>query len=181
MLKKFAIFVIVVAALPYDLDLLTREKFSPPAPGSGIVITGASTGIGRHAAEWMAKKGFVVYAGVRKDSDADSIREVGMENLVPVKLDVAKEANVASALKFVSTDLKKRGITLAGLVNNAGVSKGKSSEFTTISDWKWMFDINVFGVVRCTQAFLPLLRQGKGRIVQISSVAGLMSGALSGP
>ena len=174
------LFVILMAALPFVIDLLTRVEFPPPPPGSAIVITGASTGIGRHAAEWMANKGFVVYAGIRKDSDAESIRGVGIATLVPVKLDVTDKASIASAVDFVSANLQRRGIPLAGLVNNAGVGTGKSIEFADISSWKWMFDVNVFGVARCTQAFLPLLRQGKGRIVQMSSLAGLVSNPLLG-
>ena len=180
MLKIAAIVIIVVATLPYAIDFLTRVEFPPPPPGSGIVITGASTGIGRHAAEWMANKGFVVYAGIRKDSDAESIRGVGIATLLPVKLDVTDDASIASAVEFVSADLQKRGISLAGLVNNAGVGFRRSVEFMDISRWKWLFDVNVFGVARCTQAFLPLLRQGKGRIAQISSLAGLISGPLGG-
>ena len=151
-MMKIAFCIVAVAALPLILDLLTRVKFPPPAPGSGIVITGASTGIGRHAAEWMANKGFVVYAGIRKDSDADSIRAVGIKTLIPVHLDVTDEASIASAVDFVSSDLQKRGQILAGLVNNAGVGTGLSIEFADISSWKWMYDVNVFGVVRCTQA-----------------------------
>lgn len=180
MMLKFALCVALMAAVPFCLDFVARAEFSPPAPGSGIVITGASTGIGRHAAELMANKGFVVYAGVRKDSDAASIRGAGIATLVPVKLDVTDEASVAAAVEFVSTDLQKRRIALAGLVNNAGVGTGKSIEFADIAEWKWMFDVNVFGVARCTQSFLPLLRQGKGRVVQMSSIAGLSSSPLFG-
>ena len=101
--QKLALGITLVAALPFFLDFLTRVEFPPPAPGSGIVITGASTGIGRHAAEWMANNGFVVYAGIRKDSDAESIRGVGITTLLPVKLDVTDDASIASAVESYST------------------------------------------------------------------------------
>jgi len=142
----------------------------------GVVITGASSGIGKDAAVSLARKGYMVYAGVRKQTDAEALEKLGIASLKPVVgCDVTKQDTINEAVKFVEKDLSGR--PLVALVNNAGISKNAPIELMDVDrDAKASFDVNYSGVVRATKAFLPLLRKtGEGaRIVQISSVSGLL-------
>src|SRR3954469_3894569 len=126
-----------------------------------IVVTGASTGIGRAAAQRMASKGFDVLAGVRKDSDAEAIRG---ERIEPVIVDVTVPEQVAGLQATVGDR------PLAGLVNNAGVSFAGPLEFFPLDDLRRQFEVNVFAHVAVTQALLEAIRRGGGRIVNTGSV-----------
>jgi NAD(P)-dependent dehydrogenase (short-subunit alcohol dehydrogenase family) len=149
-----------------------------------VVITGASTGIGRAAAEHLAARGWRVFAGVRKDADAETLGAVGNENLIPVRLDVTNESDVRAAVEMVSAALN--GAKLAGLVNNAGIAKMGPLAIQPLSDFEAHFSVNVFGMLRATQAFVPLLgadeaRSGTpGRIVNITSVGGRVASPFLG-
>jgi NAD(P)-dependent dehydrogenase (short-subunit alcohol dehydrogenase family) len=146
-------------------------------PNKSIVITGASTGIGYACAEYMAKKGWTVFPGVRKEADAEKLRKLG-EKVHPVMMDVTDTNSVLAAAEEVRGKLG--GQTLGGLVNNAGVAVTGPAIELPIEDFQRQMDINVTGVLRSTQAFAPLLGtdhdlQGPpGRVIQISSMAGEM-------
>ena len=148
-----------------------------------VVITGASTGIGRAAAEYLAGKGWKVFAGVRKHSDGEPLKQAN-SNIVPLILDVAKPDQVKAAVETVSNALD--GMTLGGLVNNAGIANMGPLALQPMDEFEQHFDVNVFGLMRATQAFLPLLgmdeaRTGdKGRIVNITSVGGRLSAPFLG-
>lgn len=143
-----------------------------------VVITGASTGIGRACAVRMAERGMHVFAGVRKDEDADSVREEN-ENIEPVKLDVTQADQIASAVQQVQE--RVGGAGLQGLVNNAGIGHGGPLEAIDLEELRWQFEVNVFGPQQVTQAFLPLLRKGHGRIVNMSSIGGRIAQPFMGP
>lgn len=138
-----------------------------------IVVTGASTGIGEATSTRLAAQGFTVFAGVRKPADAERLRSKGLPGLRPLMIDVAKDASVRKAAAEVTKAVGASG--LKGLVNNAGVSWGGPLETQDLGEIRAMFDVNVFGLIAVTQAFLGLVRQGKGRIVNMSSVGGRMS------
>jgi NADP-dependent 3-hydroxy acid dehydrogenase YdfG len=140
-----------------------------------VVISGASTGIGRHAAVHLAGNGYTVFAGVRKEIDADSIRNLQIKGLYPVILDVTKHESCVSALETVSQFSRENGLPIVALVNNAGVSRKFPAELHDLSDIRRVFDTNFFGMVDLTQTFIPVLRESKGRIVMISSLSGLVS------
>lgn len=148
-----------------------------------VVITGASTGIGRAAAEYLAGKGWKVFAGVRKHSDGEPLKQANA-NITPLILDVAKPDQVKAAVETVSNALD--GMTLGGLVNNAGIANMGPLALQPMDEFEQHFDVNVFGLMRATQAFLPLLgmdeaRTGaKGRIVNITSVGGRLSAPFLG-
>ena len=147
--------------------------------GSGaIVVTGASTGIGAHAAEALARKGWVVFAGVRSEAGAAAVRALGVGTLLPLVIDVTKPASRAAALAAVEAELAERGgLPLVALVNNAGISRsGLPLEVEPEAHTRDTFETNVFGALATTQAFLPLLRASRGRIVMVSSVAGVLGG-----
>ena len=134
-----------------------------------ILITGASTGIGRHLAEALAADGYHVYAGARKDKDLAELDAI--ENITAVQLDVTKQDQVDAAVAMI----RKKGTGLYGLVNNAGVGGGGFVVDTPIEDQRFVYAVNVEGVYRTTQAFAPLVVESKGRIVTTGSIAGTVS------
>jgi NAD(P)-dependent dehydrogenase (short-subunit alcohol dehydrogenase family) len=113
-----------------------------------------------------------VFAGVRKQSDADELRK-DSPNITPLLLDVTDTEQLAAAVEEVRSQVVGNG--LRGLVNNAGISGGAPTEFLPLDDLRGMLEVNVVGMVATTQAFLPLLRPSRGRIVCIGSVGGRMA------
>jgi NAD(P)-dependent dehydrogenase (short-subunit alcohol dehydrogenase family) len=146
------------------------------APREAIVITGASTGIGAAAAEALARDGFVVFAGVRNDADAARLSALHA-NLRPIRLDVTDRAQIAAAAE----QLRASGFALRGLVNNAGIAVGGPLEFLPVDELRRQFEINVFGAIAVSQAFLPLLRLSRGRLVFIGSISGRLAVPFIGP
>jgi NAD(P)-dependent dehydrogenase (short-subunit alcohol dehydrogenase family) len=136
-----------------------------------VVVTGASTGIGEACATHLHSLGFQVYAGVRKDEDAERLRAAGP---TPLKLDVIDEGSIKSAAEEV-------GDTLYGLVNNAGIAVSGPLEFMPVDELRRQIEVNVIGQVAVTQAFLPALRKARGRIVNIGSIGGKIALPLLGP
>src|SRR2546425_2477671 len=130
-----------------------------------VVISGASTGIGRACALHLDSIGFDVFAGVRKQEDEESLRAEGSERLIPVRLDVSDSESVSAAAATVRDRVGDGG--LSGLVNNAGIALSAPLEFIPISELRHQLEVNVIGQVAVTQAFLPLLRAGRGRVVNI--------------
>jgi NAD(P)-dependent dehydrogenase (short-subunit alcohol dehydrogenase family) len=143
------------------------------------VITGASTGIGRATALRLDAAGFRVFAGVRRATDGESLRGVASERLVPIRLDVTDAAGIEAAAKSVEAALAGAGIR--GLVNNAGIAVGAVLEFVDVEDLRRQLEVNVVGVAAVTRAFLPLVRRGGGRIVNVSSDSGYLAGPFLGP
>jgi NAD(P)-dependent dehydrogenase (short-subunit alcohol dehydrogenase family) len=134
-----------------------------------VLVTGASSGIGRKITERLAADGYFVYAGARKDED---LRELdAIENVDSIRLDVTKPEEIAAAVQAV----RSAGRGLHGLVNNAGVAVVGPLTEAKMQDLDWMFDVNVYGPVRVTQAFAPLILESGGRITTISSIAGILS------
>ncbi len=144
-----------------------------------IVITGASTGIGRACAVYLDALGYAVYAGVRRDADGDALRAAASPRLTPLRIDVTDADSIAAARAVVEAAAAGRGIK--GLVNNAGVAVGGPMEFVPLADLRRQLEINTIGQVAVTQAFLPLLRQARGRIVMMGSIAGRMATPFVGP
>jgi NAD(P)-dependent dehydrogenase (short-subunit alcohol dehydrogenase family) len=153
---------------------------SVQAGGRGaVVITGASTGIGRATALHLDKLGFRVFAGVRRAQDGESLRKAGSDRITPILIDVTDGASIAAAAKEVDGAVRDAG--LAGLVNNAGIVVSGPVEFTSLDEWRRQFEVNFFGFLAVTQAFLPLVRKGKGRIVNVSSIGGKVASPFVGP
>ena len=144
-----------------------------------VVITGTSTGIGRATALHLDRLGYRVFAGVRREADADGLRRESSERLAPVLLDVTDVGSIEAAAKIVSAEVGERG--LAGLVNNAGIGLGGPLEFMPLDELRRQFEVNTIGPVAVTQQFLPLLRRGTGRIVFVSSIGGRFSQPIAGP
>ena len=133
-----------------------------------VVISGASTGIGRATALHLEGLGFDVLAGVRREADAP-------EGTTPLLLDVTDQAAIDALAQRVA------GRPLAGLVNNAGIGVGGPVEHIPLAEWRRQFDVNLFGHVAMTQALLPALLAGRGRIVNIGSIGGRQALPLLSP
>jgi NAD(P)-dependent dehydrogenase (short-subunit alcohol dehydrogenase family) len=144
-----------------------------------IVITGASTGIGRACTERFHRLGWRVFAGVRKEADAAILREATSDRTTPIMLDVTRQELIDEAARRVSEAVGEAG--LQGLVNNAGIGVGGPVEGLELEALRRQFEVNVFGQVRVSQVFLPLLRSGSGRIVNMSSVAGKVAQPFMAP
>lgn len=139
----------------------------PPDRRELIVVTGASTGMGAATAKELARKGFHVLAGVRRDVDADALRADGIE---PHILDITVDSDVAAIADRVARD--PLGRPLRALINNAGIGVNGPVEALPIAEWRRQFEVNLFGHVAMIQALLPSLRRSSGTVVNISSVGG---------
>jgi NAD(P)-dependent dehydrogenase (short-subunit alcohol dehydrogenase family) len=131
-----------------------------------ILVTGTSTGIGRACVLRFAELGYRTFAGVRKTSDGETLNADSSGKIEPILLDVTNPKSIADACAVIGDR------PLAGLVNNAGIATMGPLELLPIDAVRKQFEVNVIGLVAVTQAFLPLLRRGRGRIVNIGSVAG---------
>jgi len=140
-----------------------------------VLVTGASSGIGKAAARYLAERGCRVYGTVRNEKAAAELGAI--PNVVPLTCDVTKPDEIADAVRTV-TDA---GHGLYGLVNNAGLGELGMVSTWTDEELFHMFDVNVFGPFRMTNAFLPLLVTSKGRIVNIGSQGGMLSKNYYGP
>lgn len=136
-----------------------------------IVITGASTGIGAACARYLDGLGFTVWAGVRRKEDGEALARSTSARLRVLLLDVTDPDSITAATRTLTEALPEAG--LAGLVNNAGISVAGPLELLPIAEVRTQFEVNVMGALALTQALLPLLRRARGRIVNISSIAGL--------
>jgi NAD(P)-dependent dehydrogenase (short-subunit alcohol dehydrogenase family) len=147
-------------------------------PGA-VVITGASTGIGRATALHLDRLGCRVFAGVRQEADAESLRQSSSARLSPIFLDVVTTASIQAAVATVAAEVGETG--LAGVVNNAGIGLGGPLEFFPIDELRRQFEINIVGPLAVTQAFLPLVRRGRGRIVLVGSIGSRRASPIAGP
>jgi NAD(P)-dependent dehydrogenase (short-subunit alcohol dehydrogenase family) len=143
-----------------------------------VVITGASTGIGAACAMELHRRGFRVFAGVRKAADGLRLQEQASRWLAPLMIDVTDEASIAEAAKTVAASLD--GGRLVGLVNNAGIMVGGPLETLPPGELRRQLDVNVVGQLAVTQAMLPLLRECRGRIVNVGSFSGRVAVPYSG-
>eukprot|EP00210_Caulerpa_lentillifera_P003608 g3443.t1 len=160
-----------------DIFKLILNNFFVGANKS-IVITGCSSGIGEETAKLFAQKGWTVFAGVFNTSDIERLSKYD-QNIKPLLFDVTIQEQVDKAFEDIRAAVGTDG--LDALVNIAGVGYVAPVEFFPINKVQQQFDINVFGVIRVTQAALPLLRIGSpGRIVNVSSIAPESSAALFG-
>jgi NAD(P)-dependent dehydrogenase (short-subunit alcohol dehydrogenase family) len=159
--------VVMLAAVVVVLQFASPGAFA--GDQKSVLITGASTGIGRHLAEALAADGYHVYAGARKDKDLAELD--ALENITAVKLDVTKQDQVDAVVAMI----EEKGTGLYGLVNNAGVGGGGFIVDTAIDDQNFVYDVNVEGVYRTTKALAPLIMESKGRIITTGSIAGTLS------
>jgi len=152
------------------------------AEGKAVLITGASTGIGRACALTLDRAGLRVFAGIRKDSDGEALQSEASWRLTPIRLDVTREEDIGAAVRLVDEATGSSGSSgLWGLVNNAGIVVAGALEFLETSELRRQFEVNVFGLHAVTRAFLPAIRRARGRVVHVGSTSGVFSAPFLGP
>jgi len=150
-----------------------------------VVVTGASTGIGRGTTRVLVEEGFHVFGSVRKQADAQSLKEEFGDKVTPLIFDVTDEAAVHAGAAKVKEAIGEA--TLSGLVNNAGIAVAGPLMHIPIADLRYQLEVNTVAPIIVTQAFLPLLGatnpppKDPGTIVNISSVAGKNAAPFLGP
>lgn len=144
-----------------------------------VVITGASTGIGLACALELDRRGYQVFAGVRKEADAQRLRGQGSPRLTPVMLDITIDSSIQSAAQQIREAVGSKG--LAGLINNAGAALVGPVEMVPMDRIRQQFEVNVFGHLAVSQALIPLLRIAHGRLINISSLNGILPVPFFGP
>jgi NAD(P)-dependent dehydrogenase (short-subunit alcohol dehydrogenase family) len=148
------------------------------AGNKAIVITGASSGIGEACALHLDEKGFHVFAGVRKEADGIALKRRASDRLQVLRLDITNAESIAAAAAQVAAAVGPAGVV--ALVNNAGIVQPGPLEFLPVDELRRVLEVNVVGHVATTQAFLPLIRQGKGRVVFVSSLSGRIASPMTG-
>lgn len=143
-----------------------------------VLVTGASTGIGRATALRLDASGWQVFAGVRREEDAASLREAGSGRLTPLILDVTVPEQIAAAAARIEAESDGG---LDGLVNNAGVAVPGPLETVPLDDLRHQLEVNLVAYVAVTQALLPQVREAEGRVVFISSIGGRIAFPFGGP
>ncbi len=138
-----------------------------------VLVTGASSGIGKECALRLASSGFRVFAGVRKDQDGERLKAEASGSVTPVLLDVTDSASIARAAQSVSRALDAD--SLHGLVNNAGIAVAGPLEMLPLDALRRQLDVNVIGQIAVTQAFLPMLRAAHGRVIIMGSILGRLA------
>jgi NAD(P)-dependent dehydrogenase (short-subunit alcohol dehydrogenase family) len=168
----------VPASFALVATCMVRSPTAAQSAGAGqqaVLVTGASSGIGRKITETLAAQGTFVYAGARKPEDLTALNAI--RNVQAVKLDVTVPADIAAAVETV----RRGGRGLYGVVNNAGIAVLAPLIDVEETELASIFDVNVFGPYRITKAFAPMLIESRGRVVTISSISGILSGAFFGP
>ena len=153
----------------------SAAKDEADARQKAVLVTGASTGIGRKITELLAARGVFVYAGARKEKDLKELD--AMDNVQSIRLDVTIQEDIDAAVETISNE----GRGLYGLVNNAGVAILAPLIEVEESELDFIFDVNIYGAYRITKAFSPLIIESKGRVTTISSISGILSGTFFGP
>jgi NAD(P)-dependent dehydrogenase (short-subunit alcohol dehydrogenase family) len=143
-----------------------------------VLVTGASSGIGESCARRLAGSGYRVFAGVRRECDGHRLLAGGDGALQPILLDVTDPSSIAAAVQTVAADRTAQG--LAGLINNAGIAVGGPLEFLPVELLRTQLEVNVLGLHAVTQAFLPLIRRARGRIIHVGSIAGRIASPFTG-
>lgn len=151
------------------LPIIGEAQPSETKHQQAVLVTGASTGIGRKITERLAADGYFVYAGARKDEDLKALGAI--KNVQAVRLDVTKPEDIAAAAETI----KHGGRGLYGLVNNAGIGTYGALEDMKPEEFDLVMAVNVYGPYRVTKAFEPLIVAEKGRITNIGSISGILA------
>jgi NAD(P)-dependent dehydrogenase (short-subunit alcohol dehydrogenase family) len=153
---------------------MAQEQAREPAAQRAVLVTGASSGIGRRTAELLAAEGFFVYATARSDEDLAALD--ALENVAAIRLDVRAPDQIEAAVRTV----REAGRGLYGLINNAGVAVVAPLIEMREADLAFQLEVNVFGPFRLTQAFAPLLIESQGRVLTTGSISGTVTWPMGG-
>ena len=155
--------------IPFSKEKVVTE-------GRAVFVTGCDTGFGHELAKKLDAFGFTVYAGCLfpTGNGAKALKEFS-DGIRIVRVDVTSDVDVSESRKFVEADLKRSGLDLWAIVNNAGILASTEIEMGSMETFKSQIEVNTLGVIRVTKAYLPLLRKIKGRVVNVASLAGRFS------
>lgn len=162
---------VVVLTLILAAFSFANARAASTSGRQAVLVTGASTGIGRKVTERLVADGYFVYAGARKESDLEALGKI--ENVQAVRLDVTKQEDIDAAVATI----KKAGRGLYGLVNNAGIGTQGSVVDSPREEFDLTMRVNAFGPWYVTKAFAPLIIAEKGRIATTGSISGILAGA----
>jgi len=143
-----------------------------------VLVTGASTGIGRATALRLDGDGWRVFAGIRNPADGENLRAAASERLVPVTVDVTDPEQIAAAAELIERETEGG---LDGLVNNAGIAVPGPLETIPLEDFRRQIEVNLTAYVAVSQAMLPAIRRAEGRLVFLSSIGGRVAFPFGGP
>ncbi len=175
-MKKPIIVLTVALGVWIGISIVGVDARAEQSPKQkAILVTGASTGIGRNMAERLASEGYFVYAGARKEKDLQELNAI--ENIQSIRLDVTIQDDIDAAV----VEITEAGRGLYGLVNNAGVAVVGPMIEIEEDELDFQLDVNVFGPYRITKAFSPLIIAEQGRITNIGSISGILSSPFTGP
>ena len=164
-MKRF----LLMSAVVMSVGVAPETWGSEPSAAKAVLVTGASTGIGRKITERLAADGYFVYATARKPEDLKALASI--KNVQPLQLDVTQPADIAAAVETV----RKAGRGLYGLVNNAGIATAGSLADMSFEEYELVMNVNAAGPVRMIKAFEPAIIEQKGRIVNIGSISGILA------
>lgn len=164
-----------LTALALPLCAQASTATTEKKPQRAVLVTGASTGIGRKTTEVLAQNGFFVYATARKDDDLKELAAI--PNVQAIRLDVTKQDQIDAAVKTVEAG----GLGLFALINNAGVALLAPLIEVSEKDLAFQMDANVYGPYRMTKAFAPMLIESKGRVMTTGSISGIVTWPMGGP
>jgi NAD(P)-dependent dehydrogenase (short-subunit alcohol dehydrogenase family) len=143
-----------------------------------VVVTGSSSGIGRATALDLAAAGWHVFAGIRKPDDGEALKR-SASPVTPLPMDVTDTDQIGAAVQSVADHVGSAGLN--ALVDNAGIGVAVPMELVSLEALRWQLEVNVVGQVAVTQAFLPLLREVRGRLVIIGSIGDRFTPPFGGP
>ena len=175
--RYMQVLVAIIGLLGHIAHRAGAQSSAAPEPGQqrAVLITGASSGIGRATAELLAAEGFYVYAGARSQEDLDALNAI--DNIEAIRIDVTDPDEIAAAVETV----RAGGRGLYGLINNAGVAVIAPMIEVTEEDLAFQLDVNVYGPYRVTKAFAPMLIESKGRVYTTGSISGFVVWGFGGP
>ena len=172
-IRSLAVPLFLAFAGPFLLEQLDRSIAYPVNTGGVVVITGATSGLGKDAAYFIANKGYHVVAGARSESKAEVLRAdaaaagVPAENLEVIVLEAGEDSHYTNAVEVAKAAMKRKGVQFSGLVNNAGVHDKMLEGDDEVAKMRRVYDVNVFAPVALVRAFHGLLVESKGRIVNV--------------
>ncbi|XP_029795460.1 D-beta-hydroxybutyrate dehydrogenase, mitochondrial isoform X1 [Suricata suricatta] len=176
---------LLYSAPPGPVSRRTYSDEVNPVGSKAVLVTGCDSGFGFSLAKHLHSKGFLVFAGcLMKDRGNDGVKELDSlksDRLRTVQLNVCKSEEVDKVVEIVRSGLVDPEKGMWGLVNNAGISTFGEVEFTSMETYKEVAEVNLWGTVRMTKSFLPLIRRAKGRVVNISSMLGRMANPARSP
>ena len=164
----------LLACFSFSATTVDAQATATASAQRAVLVTGASSGIGRRITEKLASQGYFVYAGARAKADIDALNTIA--NVQAMRLDITSSTDIAAAVATVT----KAGRGLHGVVNNAGVVVVAPLIELEEKDFDYIFDVNIKGMYRVTKAFAPLLIESKGRVVSISSLNGIVASPMIG-